>query len=164
MSASPETPARFRLSPTMTWGIVAVTVLVTAFVLWLGWPASAAGLPAGTSQVTVHLVDDDLTTPAPAGEKDGWFGSLSAPCDFDSWYVDSVGTALCATLGEAMGTIMVTRDDDRIVLPAEAQQKVTAWAAAAGGTRPPTRALLVRDGEPVGIVAVATPGIATAAR
>ncbi|GIF11386.1 hypothetical protein [Actinoplanes teichomyceticus] len=153
----------FRLSPVLTWGIAAVTVLITAFVLWLGWPAEGAGLPAGASEVEVHFIDDELTTPAPTGEKDGWFGSLSTPCDFDSWYVESAGTAVCATLGERMGTVTVNRTGQRIELPADAQKAITAWAADAGGTRPPARALLVVDGEPVGIVAVAAPAVATPA-
>ncbi|MEU4419083.1 hypothetical protein AB0F81_00505 [Actinoplanes sp. NPDC024001] len=163
MSAPTAASAKFRLSPILTWGITAVTALITAFVLWLGWPAEAAELPTGTSEVEVHFIDDELTTPAATGEKDGWFGSLSAPCDFDSWYVESAGTAICATLGERMGTVTVTRTGQRIELPAEARKSITAWAADAGGTQPPARALLVRDGEPVGVVAVADPGVAVPA-
>ncbi|WP_433825925.1 hypothetical protein ACQP2E_27925 [Actinoplanes sp. CA-015351] len=163
MSTPVDAPATFRLSPTLIWGTVAVTVLITACVLWLGWPAKAAGLPTGASEVEVHLIEDELTTTAPTGQKDGWFGGLSAPCDFDSWYVESAGSAICATLGERLGTITVTSSDKRIELPAEAQKSITAWAAETGGTKPPTRALLVRDGEPVGVVTVTSPGVATPA-
>jgi hypothetical protein len=163
MSTPADAPAKSRISPVLTWGIVAVTVLITAFVLWLGWPAEAAELPTGTSRVEVQFIDDDLTTAAPTGETSGWFGGLSTPCDFDSWYVESGGTASCVTLGERVGTITVTRDGNGIALPADAQQAITAWAAAADGTQPPKRALLVLDGEPVGIVAVAAPGAATPA-
>ncbi len=160
MSTPTDAPKKFRLSPVLTWGIVAVTVLMTAFVLWLGWPAQAAELPAGTSTVEVHLIDDELTTVAPTGQKSGWFGGLSMPCDFDSWYVESAGAAMCATLDERLGTVTVISTGERIELPADAQKAITGWAAEAGGTRPPTWALLVLDGEPVGIVAVATPGSA----
>ncbi|MFI1993808.1 hypothetical protein [Actinoplanes sp. NPDC020271] len=163
MSTPTDAPRKSRLSPVLTWGIVAVTVLIMAFVLWLGWPAEAAELPAGTSTVEVHLIEDSITTAAPTGQRSGWFGRLSTPCDFDSWYVESAGTAMCATLDERLGTITVTTTDKRISLPADAQKAITAWAAEAGGPQPPTRALLVRDGEPVGIVAVATPGSATPA-
>ncbi|MEU8657220.1 hypothetical protein [Actinoplanes philippinensis] len=154
---------KLRLSPILIWGITAVTVLTTAFVLWLGWPAKPAELPAGASEVEVHLIDDELTKSAPTGETDGWFGGLAVPCDFDSWYVESAGSAFCATLGERSGTVTVTRIGKRIELPADAQKAITAWAAGAGGTQPPTRALLVLTGEPVGIVAVAGPGVATPA-
>lgn len=154
---------KLRLSPILIWGITAVTVLITAFVLWLGWPAEAAELPSGPGEVEIHFIDEELTTPAPTAAKDGWFGRLSTPCDFDSWYVESAGAAFCATLGERMGTVTVTSTGTRIELPAEAQKAITGWAAAAGGT-PPVRALLVLGGEPVGIVAVATPTVATPAR
>ncbi|BBH67937.1 hypothetical protein ACTI_46220 [Actinoplanes sp. OR16] len=157
-------PATSRFSPVLIWGITAVTVLITAFVLWLGWPAEAAELPAGAGEVEVHFIDDELTTPAPTGETDGWFGGLSTPCDFDSWYVESAGTAFCATLGESRGTVTVNRAGNRIDLPAEAQKAITGWAADEGGTQPPARALLVLGGEPVGIVDLAGPAVATPAR
>ncbi|WIM96396.1 hypothetical protein ACTOB_008588 [Actinoplanes oblitus] len=151
-----------RLSPILIWGITAVTGLVAAFVLWLGWPAGAAELPTGTSQVEVQFIEDELTTSAPTGQKDGWFGGLSSPCDFDSWYVEYAGKAECVTIGERAGTITVTSTGKRIELPADARKSITAWAVAeAAGTPPPARALLVRDGEPVGIVAVADPATAT---
>ncbi|GAA2846051.1 hypothetical protein Acy02nite_47820 [Actinoplanes cyaneus] len=163
MSTPADAPAKFRLSPVLTWGIVAVTGLITAFVLWVGWPAEAAELPVGSSRVEVHFIEDDLTTPAAPGEKSGWFGGLSTPCDFDSWYVESAGSAMCVTIGERAGTVTVTRDGTGVALPADAQAAITAWAAAAGGTQPPKRALLMLGGEPVGIVAVAAPGTATVA-
>ncbi|WP_433834286.1 hypothetical protein ACQP2E_28035 [Actinoplanes sp. CA-015351] len=96
MNTHAATSAKFRLSPILIWGITAVTALITASVLWLGWPAEAAELPAGTSEVKVHFIEDELTTPAPTGQAAGWFGGLSAPCDFDSWYVEPAGIVAVA--------------------------------------------------------------------
>ncbi|MEU4557513.1 hypothetical protein AB0F72_03945 [Actinoplanes sp. NPDC023936] len=158
MSTQADAPAKFRFSPTMIWGMTSVTVLITALVLWIGWPAQAAELSPGTAEV--YLVDDELTTPAATGEKDGWFGALSTPCDFDSWYVESAGTAMCATLDGPKGTVTLGGANKRVELSAEGQKAVTGWVAeaGAGGAKPPTRALLVRDGDPIGVVAVADPG------
>ncbi len=158
------TPTKSRISPILIWGTASVTVLITALVLWLGWPAQAAQLPEGTTEVQVYLIDDELTTPAAVGERDGWFGNLSMPCGTDAWYVQSAGKAMCATLDGPKGTVAVDTRSRRIELPADTQKAITRWAADAGGTPPPTRALLVRDGEPVGVVAVAGPGTATPAR
>ncbi|GGN85033.1 hypothetical protein GCM10010112_64960 [Actinoplanes lobatus] len=154
---------KFRPGPITIWGAVAGGTLVTAFVLWLGWPAQAAELPAGATDVQVYLIDDELTTPATPGEQDGWFGSFSMPCDFDSWYVESAGAAMCASLDGPKGTVTATREDERIILPAGTQKAITAWAADHGSSQPPTRALLVLDGEPVGVVAVAAAATAVPA-
>ncbi|BAL93171.1 hypothetical protein AMIS_79510 [Actinoplanes missouriensis 431] len=153
-----STQAKPRFSPTAIWGITSVGVLVTALVLWAGWPAQAAELTPGTAEV--YLIDDELTTPAPTGEKSGWFGTLSTPCDFDSWYVESAGTAMCATLDGPKGTVTLGGAGKSIAVATEGQQAITGWVAEAGsgGAKAPTRALLVRDGDPIGVVAVAEPG------
>src|SRR5690349_4452255 len=163
MSVQADIPAKSRFNPIVVWGAAAITVLITALVLWFGWPAEAAALPAGSSKVEIYFLDDELTTPAATGERDGWFGRFSMPCDADSWYVESAGTAMCATLDGPKGTVTVEAQGRRIELPADAQQALARWVTADGDTPRPTRALLVRDGEPVGVVALAGPGTATPA-
>ncbi|SDT74757.1 hypothetical protein [Actinoplanes derwentensis] len=163
MSTPADAPAGSRLKSTLVQSTAVVAALITASVLWLGRPAKAVEPPAGPATVKAYLIDDELTTPAATGEKDGWFGDLAMPCDFDSWYVEYAGKAICTTVDGPKGAVTITSSDGRTELSADAQQAISGWAAEPGGTQPPTRALLVLDGEPVGIVAVAGPGTVTPA-
>ncbi|GAA1614562.1 hypothetical protein [Actinoplanes couchii] len=165
MNAQAGHPTKPRTTPIALWVLGAVVVLIAAVVLWVGWPRTPVTLPAGDSRVDVYVIDDHeaLTYPAATGEKDGWFGRLSLPCGVTMWYVESAGTAMCATLGGPHGKITVTGTDGRLELPADSQAAVARWAAENSDSDPVTRVLLTQDGDPVAIVTVATPATAVPA-
>ncbi|WP_430781893.1 hypothetical protein [Actinoplanes sp. G11-F43] len=158
-------PTKPRSTPIAIWVVTAVIVLVAGVVLWLGWPKKHTVLPSGASEVQVYLIADEpvLTTPAATGLEDRWFGRISFPCGTNARYVESAGTAMCAWLDGPYGKVTVTSGSGGIELGAAARRSITGWVAEAGGDPLPTRALLVHDGEPVGIVTVADPGTAVAA-
>ncbi|HWS38628.1 MAG TPA: hypothetical protein VN408_38570 [Actinoplanes sp.] len=161
--------ARSRTAPILLGSAAAMTVPIAAAALWFGWPQSPTSVPDGTSQVEVYTISDHpaLTTPSVIGAEDGWFGRFSFPCGVDAWHVESAGTAVCASLNGPLGTVTVTlrNDGKQIELPADSRQAVTGWITDAddSGSGPATRALLVRDGDPVGIVTVTAPATAVPA-
>ncbi|GAA1596437.1 hypothetical protein [Actinoplanes couchii] len=166
MTAQPGHPTRPRITSIARWVGTAVLVLIAALTLWVGWPKSPAIVPDGASEVEVYLIDDDpaVTVPAATGARSGWFGRLSLPCGVTSWYIESAGAAVCAWLDGPKGNITVTGEDGRITVPADSQKALAGWAAEwADGPSPTKRALLLRDGDPVGIVVLATPATAIAA-
>lgn len=165
MNAQDGHPAKPRTTPITRWVLVSIAVLIAVFALWLAWPKKHTTLPSGASQAQVYFISDDtaLISAAATGEQDRWFGRLALPCGVTMWYVESAGTAMCATLGGPYGEVTVTSKSGRMELDAAAQQSIIRWATEEGGDPLPTRALLVYDGEPVGIVTLATPATAAAA-